>query len=363
MNLFIAIFQCMKVFLLESFYGGSHKRWSDLLVRYSSHDIELFTLPARKWKWRMQNAAISFSEMIRKLIEKPEIIISSSLIDLSTLIALNRNLNCKHILYMHENQFTYPTEDQAMDYTFGYLNYKSCLVADTVIFNSDFHKESFLVAVESFLKRMPDFNNISTIETIRRKSIVLAPGIDFQKLDEIKSNRTSSILPRLLWNHRWENDKNPILFENLLIELERRQINFELVMMGKTSANYPSRFNKNIIFAGYESDYKKYLELVKSCNLLPVSSDHDFFGYAVLEAIYFGLNPILPHYLVYKEHFPEDLNAQIYYYNSDEEFINLSVKFCQNMTKPTPKLGQHIKEKYNIEEIILSFDEIISSSN
>ena len=40
----------MRITLLESYYGGSHKTWADGYQRFSQHDIELITMPAQYWE-------------------------------------------------------------------------------------------------------------------------------------------------------------------------------------------------------------------------------------------------------------------------------------------------------------------------
>lgn len=51
----------MRILLIEPYYGGSHKAWADGLWHYSRHHIDLLTLPAQFWKWRMQGGAITLA--------------------------------------------------------------------------------------------------------------------------------------------------------------------------------------------------------------------------------------------------------------------------------------------------------------
>ena len=57
---------------------------------------------------------------------------------------------------------------------------------------------------------MPDFNNFETIDLISEKSDVLYIGCDLNKFDQHKKNQSLSTF--ILWNHRWEFDKNPETF-------------------------------------------------------------------------------------------------------------------------------------------------------
>ena len=45
------------ILVLESYYGGSHKSFLDGLQAHLPVHLTLVTLPARKWKMRMQLAA------------------------------------------------------------------------------------------------------------------------------------------------------------------------------------------------------------------------------------------------------------------------------------------------------------------
>ncbi|MDA3941475.1 MAG: DUF3524 domain-containing protein, partial [Spirochaetia bacterium] len=51
----------LKILFLESFYSGSHKAFADGLIKNSKHNIEILTMPARFWKWRMKGAALYFA--------------------------------------------------------------------------------------------------------------------------------------------------------------------------------------------------------------------------------------------------------------------------------------------------------------
>ncbi len=46
----------MNILLLEPYFGGSHRAWAEGYARHSGHRIDLLTLPASFWKWRMQGA-------------------------------------------------------------------------------------------------------------------------------------------------------------------------------------------------------------------------------------------------------------------------------------------------------------------
>ena len=47
----------LNVLLLEPYYTGSHKAWTDGLMAASQATIDLLALPGQFWKWRMCYAA------------------------------------------------------------------------------------------------------------------------------------------------------------------------------------------------------------------------------------------------------------------------------------------------------------------
>jgi len=48
----------MKILLLEPYFTGSHKAWAEGYARYSSHNIEILSLPGQFWKKGISGSAI-----------------------------------------------------------------------------------------------------------------------------------------------------------------------------------------------------------------------------------------------------------------------------------------------------------------
>jgi len=317
----------MKVLILDPFYEDSHRVWAEGLMKYSSHHIEVLNLSPHHWKWRMTGGAIELADQYNLLSYVPELIIATDMLDLSSFISL-ADIDRSKIsiaLYFHENQITYPWKSEKSklqkekNHHYGFINFSACLVADRIFYNSQFHKASFLEALPGFLKMFPNFNYKNHIDSISNKSKVLSLGLELKSIDP-----EYCAIPCFLWNHRWEHDKNPELFFQTLFVLHKEKINFKLIVLGKSYQRKPAIFEEakerlanEIIHYGYADTQEAYLALLAQANILLVTSNQDFFGISIVEAIAAGLYPILPRRLAYPEHI-EERHHEVFYNNDDE---------------------------------------------
>ncbi|MEL7226833.1 MAG: DUF3524 domain-containing protein, partial [Cyanobacteria bacterium J06576_12] len=311
----------MIIHLFAPFFSGSHQRWASEYARFSEHDVRLFTLPGRHWKWRMHGAAVELARQFLDQPEQPDLILTTDMLDTATFLALTRarTANVPVAVYFHENQLTYPwsptDEDvaQKRDRHYAWINYTSALAADAVFFNSQYHHDSFLGALPAFLKVFPDYKGLGTVTQIADKSSVLYLGMDLRAFDPIEA-RYKSDIPVLLWNHRWEYDKDPEAFFACCEQLHDEGLDFRLIILGESYANRPAVFDAvkeklsaKTLHWGYAEGFADYAGLVKSAHILPVTSRQDFFGGSVVEAMYCGVYPLLPDRLAFGEHVPEGL--------------------------------------------------------
>ncbi len=56
-----------RILVLEPYYGGSHRAVLDAIFPLPGWDVDLVTLPPRKWKWRMRGAAITMAAEVERL--------------------------------------------------------------------------------------------------------------------------------------------------------------------------------------------------------------------------------------------------------------------------------------------------------
>ena len=334
----------MKVLLNEPYYSGSHKYWADNFVSKSSNDIRLLTMAARHWKWRMKGSSIHLAQRFKELVDKPEVIICSSMMDVSLYksLLIKELENIPIAYYLHENQLTYPFSNNESrsqeEFHYGFINYRSCLVADKIIFNSQYHMDQFLDGLVSLFRRLPDYTTEiqESVELIKSKSTVIYVGIDFDIIENFKFAPPPSKVPTLLWNHRWSYDKRPDLFYELCHHLKENNVDFRLNLINRVQSDSTGIFKKlqkdfehEITIQGHLSSYEEYIHTLCSSDILPVSSEHDFYGISVLEALYCGLYPILPRCKVYEEFFPYDTN-KIIYYDSKRSFFEATINAFKN---------------------------------
>ncbi|MGM0444510.1 MAG: tRNA-queuosine alpha-mannosyltransferase domain-containing protein, partial [Fibrobacterota bacterium] len=104
-----------RVALIEAFYTGSHKTWArDLQKQFPHLQIDLFTLPGRFWKWRMNSGAAILAEQFNAENTTYDLILATSMVDLPLFLALTRTKSAgiPVYYYFHENQLAYPWSRQ-----------------------------------------------------------------------------------------------------------------------------------------------------------------------------------------------------------------------------------------------------------
>ena len=72
------------------------------------------------------------------------------------------------------------------DMHYSFINFSSALSADKVLFNSEFHMNSFIENLKRFLKSFPDNREIEKVKQIKNKSKVLYLGLNLKKFDQFK---------------------------------------------------------------------------------------------------------------------------------------------------------------------------------
>jgi glycosyltransferase involved in cell wall biosynthesis len=333
----------MRILLLEPYFGGSHQAWADGYATHSRHDVTLVTLPARFWKWRMQGAALTLAEQTRALGFRPDLLLASDMVNLPAFLGLTRDFLCHVpvVLYCHENQLTYPLPPgEKRDLTYGMINWLSMLAADRVYFNSRHHLDEWFEELPHLLKHFPDATHTHRISEARDKAAVLPVGCDLHRFDlppvQPPTSHTSPSIPLILWNQRWEYDKDPETFFRALDVLVGEDIDFEVALAGSNVRQMPEEFEAarhrlgpRVVHYGRASD-ADYIRLLHRADVVVSTAIHEFFGVAIVEAIYCGCFPVLPRRLAYPELFPQPYHHDCLY----EDFEGLMVRLRWALAHP-----------------------------
>lgn len=317
----------LRVLVCEPYFSGSHRSWAEGLARHSRHDVTLVTHAGGFWKWRMQGAALTLADAVHDCVQadgSPDVLLASDMVHLPALLGLaRRDLGgVPAVLYLHENQLTYPMPDTAApDHTYAMTNWLSMAVADHVVFNSAHHRDDLLGALPGFLRQFPDHRHGPHLAKVAARTIVLPVGVDIARFTR---PRRPNQRPVVLWNHRWEYDKDPAAFFDALQAVADAGVEFDVAVAGERYTTEPPEFAEarawlgdRVVHWGTASD-DDYPELLAGADVVVSTARHEFFGVAVVEAIAAGALPVLPNRLSYPELVPA---AEPYLYEDHGDLV------------------------------------------
>lgn len=363
------------ILIVEPFFSGSHATWAKQYKEYSSHNIKILSMKGQFWKWRMYGGAVTLSNEFLDLDFDPDIILATDMLDLTTFISLIRK-KLKPLVpiatYFHENQLAYPWREDSKDkrlqrdINYGFMNYTTALASDKVFFNSHHNMNSFYEELEKLLKKMPDYRHTNVVDRLYEKSQVLPIGMNLRRIDQGDRSIYTEDLPLILWNHRWEFDKNPDDFFNALFKLKGEGLRFRVATLGEAYKNFPEIFEKakeilgeDIVKTGYLSG-NEYSSWLLASDILPVTSYHDFFGISVMEAVYNGCYPILPKRLTYPHLYNIDENPELFYDDFDELVDRL--RFAISNIDQIRKISyRKLASPYDWNQLIGHYDDVIGN--
>lgn len=363
----------LKILLIEPYYTGSHKKWANDYRRLSNHNVKILSLKGQFWKWRMHGGAVTLANKFNKINWRPNLIIATDMLDFTTFLSLTRKktYNIPAIIYFHENQISYPWSPNDIDVKknrdshYGFINYSSALSSDHILFNSNYHMNTFVNELNPFLKNFPDHNELDSINIIKRKSKTLHLGLDLKRFDLKKIKKKEK--PSILWNHRWEYDKNPELFFSILEKVKNEGYKFNLIVIGENFSQSPEIFDRakknfkdELIHWGYAKTFELYAELLWRADILPVTSNQEFFGISVMEAIYCGNWPILPNRLTYPELLPE-VNHKENIYQDEKDLYKKIINAIVNIENIRRTRLSSIASKFSWDIMVPVYDDLFSN--
>ena len=358
---------------LEPFFGGSHRDFAEGLVDHSRHDIKLMTLPARFWKWRMRGAALYFWGKLQacKKASLPlntyDGLIVGGLMSLSDFKSMAGPDCPPAMAYFHESQLTYPlSPGEIFDAQFGFTDITTALSADRVAFNSQTHLDRFLGELPGFLGMMPDCRPNWVTALIRRQSCVIHPGCRFPS-NGYASRPGTEGPPLIIWNHRWEFDKNPEGFFKGLEALLDRGVEFRLALLGERYRKIPSvfsqareRYAQFIVHDGYVPGKSEYWNILRQGDIVVSTALQENFGISVVEAIQAGCLPLLPRRLSYPEILPPEFHRKFLYNGPDDFMQKLSCLITGHvrMSDERRRLSSAMS-RYSWENAIKAYDDLL----
>lgn len=295
--------------MIEPWYGGSHEAWADGYARTSSFDIAPLTLPATGWRRRLRSAGAELASLTNDRVSgdgRPDVILASSMMNLDQYRSQLRSdlRNIPVALYMHENQLNY--DASAIDAEFASASIDSVLAADRVMFNSDYHRSSFFAAWEQLEASGRPAES-------RNKCSIVPVGIDAKSLSTANHGLRRDSL--IVWNHRWEFDKDPASFREALALLEHDS--WEVALLGDGAADsaiaatIAERHGGRVVHRGW-LPRTDYLAMLHAAGIVVSTAKQEFFGIAAAEAIAAGASPVLPDRLAYPELLPPQKRWLLY---------------------------------------------------
>jgi glycosyltransferase involved in cell wall biosynthesis len=125
--------------------------------------------------------------------------------------------------------------------------------------------------------------------------------------------------PLVVWNQRWDHDKDPVALFRVLRALARDGVAFRLALAGENRRVDPQEFaavradlGDRVVHAGH-LPRPAYRDLLLRAAVTASTARHEFFGIAAVEAMAAGCVPLLPRRLAYPEAVPRPYHDAVLY--------------------------------------------------
>ena len=303
-----------KILLLSAYRSDSHASWVKWLTHNLAADWRVLELPGRYYRWRIRGNPLSWLYELPEVLSdwQPERILATSMVDIATIKGLFPQLAAVPVTYyFHENQFAYPQgEGQHNSVDPLMVQLYGALAADECLFNSDFNRRTFLDGVDALLKKLPDCKPAALAQRLSGKCRILPVPVNAVAKGE-------KIPGLIVWNHRWEYDKNPQLFLQIVNALAEQNAEFSLALLGPRAEKTPpvlmqirEQFAGNIVADGMVSR-TEYEHWLGAASCVVSTAIHEFQGLSVQEAVSAGAVPVVPDDLCYREQYPQNCRYQV----------------------------------------------------
>jgi glycosyltransferase involved in cell wall biosynthesis len=273
------------------------------------------------------------------------------------------------LVYFHENQITYPlAPGEALDVQFGFTDITTGLAAERILFNSRVHMDTFFTALPGFLRMMPEYRPRWVEAIIKAKSEVCPPGCRYPG-GRLELSPQEASPPILIWNHRWEFDKNPEDFFDALAAVEKQDLDFQLALLGENFQASPKpfqdakkRFKHRIVQYGFVKSRAEYLKWLQRGRIVISTAVQENFGMAIVEAIRHGCLPLLPNRLAYPEVLPKAFHSNFLYKDQADLEHKLARLIAESRHMDTQRQAlSDAMDRYAWENVIDTYDDILEA--
>lgn len=336
-----------RILALQPYDGGSHRAMLTGWMSQSRHAWTVLSLPPHGWKWRMRHAGLHFADILKTdaAIGESEydVIFATSMLNLAEFrgLAPAHIAHLPAVLYFHENQLTYPVRHaDERDFHFVVTQLVSIAAADSVWFNSAFHRDEFAAALHTFCRSMRDHHPTAVVDRLRDIAAVEPPGI--ASLPPREHARRPGPL-RITWAARWEHDKQPEIFFEAIRIARSRGVDMELAVLGEQFRERPATFDvardefaSIITQFGFLESRAAYEDCLRDSDVFVSTAGHEFFGLSVVEAAACGAFPLLPERLAYPEIFADiarDAGEDCFYGQSAKDLARAIERVHVHLTR------------------------------
>jgi len=377
-----------RILLLSGYDAASHKQWRNILVAgLTQFEWTEIALPDRYFFWRIRGNGLTFAYQHRQVLEREyDCLIVTSMVDLTTLRGFVPHLaNIPTILYFHENQFEYPVApmlpnqndhngDSKNIINAQLTSIYALLCADQTLFNSRYNQQTFFDGARKLLKMLPDGIPKDLLKDREVFTQVMPVPVSINSFLAKSNVKTCNDSVEIVWNHRWEYDKQPEVFFDALKLFKQAGFKFKVHVVGQSFRQKPEcfvyaeeYFSDEILTWGYQSR-TDYLNILSTADIVVSSANHDFQGLSMLEAIASGCVPVAPNRVAYPEYVEQDNLYQVG--EQVDEARSLFKKLTQvfdrlqnpNEAENSRKSQQQKIKGYLDEHLLIKYAQVISST-
>ena len=145
--------------------------------------------------------------------------------------------------------------------------------------------------------------------------------------------------------------------------MDQKGLEFEVVVLGENFSQKPEEFldakdklKGKIAHFGYVSEFSEYAKWLWRSDIIPITSNHDFFCRSLVESLYCNCYPILPNRLVFPEHIPDQFHDEFIYHNKLELIDKLEFAIM-NIDQIRKRDVAHFVKDYNWNCMAAIYDE------